>query len=227
MATINFTGAAIGGAHALGSALNSLGTTYEQQGSNGGTSSNWNSGYGWEESSAERAMEYNREMQNLANAFSANEAQKNRDWQERMSSTAFQRAVDDMRKAGINPILAAGAQASTPAGGAATGHMAAIGNESRAFNQQSGGGQSQNWGTNSAHSYSNFAEGIAKLMESVEEGGTELWEETKKGIMDTIGEWFDGVRRNWTPANEVGEKPKRAGATQNQSRSSGRSSGGF
>ncbi len=47
------------------------------------------------------------EAATTANAFNAAEAQKNRDWQEKMSNTSYQRAVTDMKKAGINPILAA------------------------------------------------------------------------------------------------------------------------
>lgn len=58
-----------------------------------------------------------------ANAFTAEQAQINRDWETEMSNTAFQRQVVDMQKAGVNPALAmtGGASgASTPSGNAAT-----------------------------------------------------------------------------------------------------------
>ena len=55
------------------------------------------------------------------NDYNSAEAQKQRDWEEQMSNTAYQRARQDMEAAGINPILlGTGAQsASTPTGYAA------------------------------------------------------------------------------------------------------------
>lgn len=55
--------------------------------------------------------------QSATNAASAAEAEKNRQWMEHMSNTAYVRAMEDMRHAGLNPILAGSlGGASTPSG---------------------------------------------------------------------------------------------------------------
>ena len=59
--------------------------------------------------------------QQQMNAFNAEEAQKQREWEEMMSNTAYQRAVKDMQAAGVNPALAmSNGSASTPSGSSAS-----------------------------------------------------------------------------------------------------------
>jgi len=53
-------------------------------------------------------------------SFNAEQAQMDRDWQERMSNTAFQRSRKDLEAAGYNPILAFPHGASTPSGASAS-----------------------------------------------------------------------------------------------------------
>jgi len=47
-----------------------------------------------------------RENVQMTNQFNAEEAQRSRDYQERLSNSAYQRTMADMAKAGLNPILA-------------------------------------------------------------------------------------------------------------------------
>lgn len=72
---------------------------------------------------AERQMQYQTQSAEKAMKFNAEETQKNRDWQEMMSNTQYQRAMADMKKAGLNPILAyRQGGAGTPSGATASGY---------------------------------------------------------------------------------------------------------
>ena len=62
-------------------------------------------------------------MSNVDRAFQAEQAKMNREFQERLSSSAYQRAMTDMQKAGLNPALMYKGMsgASTPGGATASG----------------------------------------------------------------------------------------------------------
>lgn len=71
------------------------------------------------------------QMMQAQQAFSAQQAQQQMDFQERMSNTAYRRAMADMKAAGLNPILAyqqGGASAPVGAMGSSSGSPAHVEN---------------------------------------------------------------------------------------------------
>ena len=146
--------------------------------------------------SALQRMEFQDKSWEKTMKFNAAEAQLNRDWQEYMSGTAYQRAIADMQKAGLNPILAyaqggasvgTGAQATmSPMSGAQFNAVA------DSYGESSGMSSGSNWYDNNLHGvanslYGTLANAIGGVLgsgvtESLIKGDPLMIESTAKGV---------------------------------------------
>lgn len=143
---------------------------------------------------------YNHIENSVAMNYNSAEALANREWQEHMSSTAYQRAVEDMKKAGINPILAfANGGASTPGGSAGTISGASMGlASSSALGVSRSGGfvpnayESNSWSKsdwyNAAQSWQQMLSTTQMTPYGLQNVLTQIGEDTSKAIEKNVPE---------------------------------------
>jgi len=75
----------------------------------------------WSGQQAQNQMNFQNQQGGITREFNAGQAQIDRDYQTNMSNTSYQRAVGDLGKAGLNPMLSIMHQgASTPSGASAS-----------------------------------------------------------------------------------------------------------
>nr|DAM92864.1 MAG TPA: Putative minor capsid protein [Microviridae sp.] len=142
---------------------------------------------------------YNHIENAAAMNFNSTEAMKDREWQEHMSNTAYQRAVEDMKKAGLNPILAfQNGGASTPGGSAGTISGASMGapsssalGVSRASGFVPNSYSSESWSQsdwyNAAQSWNQMLSSTGMTPLGLQETLSKIGSKTGNAINDAVG----------------------------------------
>lgn len=161
---------------------------------------------------------YNHIENSVAMNYNSTEALANREWQEHMSNTAYQRAVEDMKKAGLNPILAfANGGASTPGGSAGTISGASMGlASSSALGVSRSGGfvpnaySSSSWSQsdwyNAAQSWQQMLSSTHMTPYGLQKALTEVGNDTSKAITDATSKSEKGAKqsRSMKPQDKTG-----------------------
>lgn len=160
---------------------------------------------------------YNHIENSVAMNYNSAEALANREWQEHMSNTAYQRAVEDMKKAGINPILAfANGGASTPGGSAGTISGASMGlASSSALGVSRSGGfvpnayESNSWSKsdwyNAAQSWQQMLSSTQMTPYGLQKALTEIGEDTSKAIDKNVPKKSDRKSGYQAPQDKTGK----------------------
>ena len=122
--------------------------------------------------------------------FAAAEAEKQRNWEEHMSNTAFQRGSADMEKAGLNAAMmysggSGGGGASTPHGAAATGNQNGSDSLSGLINSAANLARAFNYDKDSSNNV-NIYQVSDKVKEYMKRNGYKTREEMNKSFFTDL-----------------------------------------
>lgn len=165
----------------------------------------------------------------VANLIAQREAELNRQYQTYMSNTAYQRAVADLKKAGLNPILAyynGGTGATTPTGATAQTFMNSYSqadSSANSYGYSKGGSKNYSYGyekggsRSSAKGYStggsSYSGGSQNSSSSQSQGHSEggSTSESRKGLSQifsglgtVLNEGTKNYGQNWLNPNQYG-----------------------
>lgn len=153
-----------------------------------------------------REQRFNSAQAALTRNFNAEEAQKNRDFQERMANTAYQRAYADLKQAGLNPYLAyTQGGSATPSGSVLGGSTASVGGH---HSGRSGSGfdllfgllkTGISLGVNTAFGVSQMSNSmqIAKLNNQTKYAIAEMYNDSRMSYYDYLATLAQERHRDW------------------------------
>lgn len=140
-----------------------------------------------------------------AAAYNAEQARIQREWQERMANTVYQRTVEDMKKAGINPILAAGMGLGTAS---VSGGSAASISPSQVYNAQTFA-DSMSASQSHGSSWNNTESGLITFANALTELGKSLFDNlTSSQTINIAIDTLEKTAKMSNPTNKEMEKDK-------------------
>lgn len=136
----------------------------------------------WAAEQARIAFERQKQLMQMEMEFNRQEAQKARDWNENMANTVYTRSVNNMKEAGINPVLAA--QMGLSAASVGSGQTASIGGASAPLAQTfaNSSSASNSWshsegsskGGSSGSSWNDSVYGLSTALDQLTDAGAEM-----------------------------------------------------